>query len=396
LSRQIFLILMLVLFLTAEAGAVDCNTVLEAYNEDIRLYQFKAALDVLQECSESCPEQMNICSLQAISLKATIRNYIDAQRTIAREARESNPGASLRSYKRILEIGRAYGEKSEEALSEAQKELPGLQAEIDRRIADLVRQGEQAIAQNRLDRLRDIIYEIVLLDYGNPKAQDLSQAANKKIEEIVDQESKEIDKLLKTLSQTVAEGRGKSATGNRQRQNKINSVTQNINTRIDASLAMKPGDEKINRLYDQAVRSKDQAQEKGLKVQLKEPDRQLTESPKKVYQRGVDHVNQGNYGLAVEELKQAIERSNFDRETLSSAYVYLGIAYASQMKEVGAAKTPEDKTLRAAAAKSFRWALSFNPKLQLPKGYSQYKSLLEEARHLEDPRVEKAGLFGPK
>jgi hypothetical protein len=395
ISRILFL-MMLAFLWTVEAGAVDCNTVLESYNEDIRLYQFKVALDVLQECSENCPEQMNICSLQAISLKAAIRNYIDAQRTIAREALESNPGAAFRSYKRILEIGGAYGEKSEEALNEAQKALPGLQAEIDRRIADLVKQGEQAIAQNRLDRLRDIIYEIVLLDYGNPKAQDLSRAANKKIEEIVDQESKEIDKLLETLSQTVAESRGKSKTGNRESQNKINRVTQNLNTRIEASLAMKPGDEKINRLYDQAVRSKDLGQEKGLKVQLKEPDRQLTESPKKVYQRAVEHINQGNYGVAVEELKQAIERSNFDRETLSSAYLYLGIAYASQMKDIGTAKTPEDKTLRVSAAKSFRWALSFNPKLQLPKGYGQYKSLLEEARHLEDPRVEKAGLFGPK
>jgi hypothetical protein len=73
----------------------------------------------------------------------------------------------------------------------------------------------------------------------------------------------------------------------------------------------------------------------------------------------------------------------------------LGIAYASQMKEA-AANTPEDKALRTSATKSFRWALSFNPKLQLPKGYGQYKSMVEEARHLEDPRIERAELFGPK
>jgi hypothetical protein len=396
LIRRILFPLILVLCLTGKVWAVDCDKVIENYNEYIRLYQFREALDILQECSNSCPEQANICSLQAISLKATIRNYIDTQIKIAREAKESNPGAALRSYKRVLEMGKAYGEKSEESLKEAQKELPPLQAEVDRKIADLVRQGELAIAQNRLDRLREIIYEIVLLDYGNPKAQDLSRAASKKIDTIVDQESREIDKLLKTLSQTVAEGRGKSAAANKEQQNKINKVTQNLNERIEASLAMKPGDEKIKRQYDQAIRSKDQAQEKGLKVQLKEPDRQLTESPRKVYQRAIEHINQEKYGTAAEELKQAIERSNFDRETLSTAYMYLGIAYASQIKDFYAPKTIEDRTLKASAAKSFRWALSFNPKQQLPKGYSHYNPLLEESRHLEDPRVEKAGLFGPR
>ncbi|HMK66150.1 MAG TPA: hypothetical protein VK564_10165, partial [Thermodesulfobacteriota bacterium] len=107
--RRILFPLILVLFVTLKAWAVDCNKVIENYNEYIRLYQFKEALDILQDCSNSCPEQANICSLQAISLKATIRNYIDTQIRIAREAKESNPGAALRSYKRVLEMGKAYG-----------------------------------------------------------------------------------------------------------------------------------------------------------------------------------------------------------------------------------------------------------------------------------------------
>jgi hypothetical protein len=392
---RILLLLALAVFLPAKVAAVECTTVLDQYNDAVRLYQFKAALDILQECSSSCPQQKDICSLQSISLKATMRNYIDIQRKIAREAREINPGAALRSYRRIVEMGQAYSEKSEEALIEAQKELPELQSEIDRKIEVLVRQGEKAIAESRFDRLRDIIYEIVLLDYGNPKAQELYQAASRKTEEFIVQETKEIEQLLKSLDQTVADSRKSSGAANREKQNKINKVTQTINTKIEASLAVKPGDERISRLYDQAVKSKDQAQEKGFRVQLKEPDKQLTEAPRKVYQEAIEDIYKGSYRQAVEKLQQAIAKGHFDRETLSSAYMYLGIAYASQMKET-AANTPDDKALRTSATKSFRWALSFNPKLQLPKGYSQFKSMVEEARHLEDPRVERAELFGPK
>jgi hypothetical protein len=46
----------------------------------------------------------------------------------------------------------------------------------------------------------------------------------------------------------------------------------------------------------------------------------------------------------------------------------------------------EDKLLKISAIKSFRRALSFNPKIQIPKDFSKYGSLLEESRHLENPR----------
>ena len=84
---RMIIMLALAFFLPAKAGALDCSTVLDEYNEDIRLSHFKEALDVLQECSLKCPQQMNFCSLQSISMKATIRNYIDVQIKIAREAR---------------------------------------------------------------------------------------------------------------------------------------------------------------------------------------------------------------------------------------------------------------------------------------------------------------------
>ena len=393
--RGILIVLALAFFFYGHAGAVECDKILDEYNEDIRFYHFKEALDVLQECSLNCPQQMNICSLQSISMKATIRNYIDVQIKIAREARDINPGVALRSYKRIVEIGKAYSEKSEAALAEAKKELPVLQSEIDRKIATLAKNGEQAIAESRFDRLRDIINELYLLDYGNLKALDLSQSASKKIEESINNESREIDQLLQTLERTVAEATKKSSPGNRERQNKINKVTQTINTKIEASLAMKPGDERINKLYVKAVTTKDQASGKGLKVQLKEPDKQLSEAPRKVYQAAVDNISKGNYGQAIVGLKQTIARPNFDKDELSSAYMYLGIAYLSQIKE-GPVNTPENTQLRSSAIRAFRRAISFNPKLQLPKAYDQYSRLLEESRHMEDPRIDTSEVFGPK
>ncbi len=392
--RGILIVLALAFFFYGHAGAVDCDKIQDEYNEDIRFYHFKEALDVLQECSLNCPQQMNFCSLQSISIKATIRNYIDVQIKIAREARDINPGVALRSYKRIVEIGKAYSEKSEAAVAEAKKELPVLQSEIDRKIATLAKNGEQAIAESRFDRLRDIINELYLLDYGNLKALDLSQSASKKIEESINNESREIDQLLQTLERTVAEATKKSSPGNRERQNKINKVTQTINTKIEASLAMKPGDERINKLYVKAVTTKDQASGKGLKVQLKEPDKQLSEAPRKVYQAAVDNIAKGNYGQAIVGLKQTIVRPNFDKDELSSAYMYLGIAYLSQIKE--GPVTPENTQLRSSAIRAFRRAISFNPKLQLPKAYDQYSRLLEESRHMEDPRIDTSEVFGPK
>ena len=114
----------------------------------------------------------------------------------------------------------------------------------------------------------------------------------RKTEEFIVQESKEIEQLLKSLDQAVADSRRSSGPGNREKQNKINQVTQTINTKIEASLAVKPGDERINRLYDRAVKSKDQAQDKGFKVQLKEPDKQLTSS-RKVYQEAIEQLHKG-------------------------------------------------------------------------------------------------------
>ena len=393
--RGILLVLVLAFFLYGKASAVECDKILDEYNEDIRLYHFKEALDVLQECSLNCPQQMNFCSLQSISLKATIRNYIDLQIKIAREARDINPSVAVRSYRRIIEISQAYSEKSEAAMAEAKKELPVLQSEIDRKIASLVKNGEQAIAESRFDRLRDIINELYQLEYGSTKALDLSQSASKKIEESVDKESREIDQLLQTLERTVAEATKKSSPGNRERQNKINKVTQTINTKIEASLAMKPGDERINKLYVKAVTTKDQASGKGLKIQLKEPDKQLSEAPRKVYQAAVDNIGKGHYGQAIAGLKQTIALSNFDKDDLSAAYMYLGIAYASQIKEP-AVNTAEDTWLRSSAIRAFRRAISFNPKLQLPKVYGNFSRLLEESRHMEDPRIGGFEFFGPK
>jgi tetratricopeptide (TPR) repeat protein len=393
--RGVLIVLALAFFFRGEAGAVTCDKILDEYNEVIRLYRFKDALDVLQECSLNCPQQMNICSLQSISMKATIRNYIDVQTKIAREARDINPGAAVRSYRRIIEIGAAYSEKSEVAVAEANKELPVLLSEIDRKIASLVKNGEQAIAESRFERLRDIINELYLLDYGSAKALDLSQSASTKIEESINQESREIDKLLQTLERTVAEATKTPSPGNRERQNKINKVTQTINTKIEASLAMKPGDERINKLYVKAVTTKDHASGKGLKIQLKEPDKQLSESPRKVFQEAIDNVGKGNYSQAIEEIRQAIARPHFDKDGLSIAYMYLGIAYASQIKE-SPVNTADDTMLRSSAVRAFRRAISFNPKLQLPKVYAHHSRLLEESRHMEDPRIDSSGFFGPK
>jgi TolA-binding protein len=250
--------------------------------------------------------------------------------------------------------------------------LPVLQSEIDRKIATLAKNGEQAIAESRFDRLRDIINELYLLDYGNLKALDLSQSASKKIEESINNESREIDQLLQTLERTVAEATKKSSPGNRERQNK-----------------------RINKLYVKAVTTKDQASGKGLKIQLKEPDKQLSEASRKVYQAAVDNISKGNYGQAIAGLKQTIARPNFDKDELSSAYMYLGIAYLSQTKE-GPVNTPENTLLRSSAIRAFRRAISFNPKLQLPKAYDQYSRLLEESRHMEDPRIDSSEIFGPK
>jgi hypothetical protein len=393
--RGVLIALALAFFSYGQASAVECDKILDDYNEAIRLYHFKEALDVLQECSLNCPQQINICSLQSISIKATIRSYIDVQTKIAREARDINPGVAVRSYRRIIEVGKAYSEKSEAAVAEAKKELPVLQSEIDRKIATLAKNGEQAIAESRFDRLRDIINELYLLDYGNLKALDLSQSASKKIEESINHESREIDQLLQTLERTVAEATKKSSPGNRDRQNKIDKVTQTINTKIEASLAMKPGDERIKKLYAKAMTTKDQASGKGLKIQLKEPDKQLSEAPRKGFQEAVDNIGKGNYGQAVKELKQAIARSNFDKDELSTAYMYLGIAYASQIREP-AVNTAEDTLLRSSSIRAFRRAISFNPKLQLPKAYSHFSRSLEESRHMEDPRIDTSEVFGPK
>ncbi len=158
---------------------------------------------------------------------------------------------------------------------------------------------------------------------------------------------------------------------------------------------MKPGDERINKLYVKAVTTKDQALGKGLKIQLKEPDKQLSEAPRKVYQAAVENIGKGNYSQAIVGLKQAIAQPNFDKDELSSAFMYLGIAYLSQIKE-GPVKTPENTLLRSSAIRAFRRALSFNPKLQLPKAYDQYSRLLEESRHMEDPRIDSSDVFGPK
>jgi hypothetical protein len=372
---------------------VECEDMLGEYNEYIRLYRFKNALDILRNCSERCPQQKDICLLQSISLKATMRNYIDVQLKTAREAKEANPGGAIRAYRRVLEIAGAYSEKSEAAVSEAERELPGLNSEVDREMAVLVRNGEQAITAFRFDRLRDIIYKLYLLDYGSTKAQDLSQSASKKIDEYISNESKEIDRLLQTLDETVSATAKISSPGNRRRENRISKVTQTINNKIEAALAVKPGDERINQLYVRAVSTKDQAQGKGLKIQLIAPDKQLTESPEKVLQEALTDIGKRKYGQAVENLERSIARVNFDKDDLCAAYVYLGIAYASQIKEERA-NTLEGGSVRSAAIRAFRRALSFNPNLQLPKGHDNFKPLLEESRHLEDPRIDLG--FGPR
>ncbi len=393
--REILIILALAFFSFGQAGAVECDKILQEYYEAISFYHFKDAFEVLQECSLNCPQQMNTCSLHSVSIKATIRNYIEVQTRIAREARDINPGVAIRSYRRIIEIGKAYSEKSEAAVAEANRELPVLQSEINQKIASLVKKGEQAIAEYRFDRLRDIINELYLLDYESTKALDLSQSASKKIEESINNESREIDQLLKTLERTIAEATKKTSPGNRERQKKINKVTQSINTKIEASLVMKPGDERIKKLYAKAVTTKDQASGKGLDVQLKEPDKHLSEAPRKVYQAAVDNIGKGNYRQAVAGLKQTLSRPNFDKDELSSAYMYLGIAYLSQINE-GPVNTPENTLLRSSAIRAFRRAISFNPKQQLPKAYNRYSRLLEESRLMEDPRISSSDVFGPK
>ena len=372
---------------------VECENLLGGYNDYIRLYRFKDALDILSDCSERCPQQKDLCLLQSISLKATMRNYIDVQLKTAREAKKANPGGAIRAYRRVLEIAGAYSEKNAAAVAEAEKELPALESQVDREIAVLVRKGEQAITEFRFDRLRDIIYELYLLDYGSTKAQDLSQSASKKIDEYINNESKEIALLLQTLDETVSATTKLSSPGNRGGQNKITKVTQTINNKIEATLAVKPGDERINRLYVRAVNTKEQALGKGVKIQLKEPDKQLTESPRRVLQEAIKDIGKGKYSQAIENIKRSTATVHFDKDDLCTAQVYLGIAYASQVREERA-NTLEAGLVRSSAISAFKRAISFNPKLQLPKGYEQFNVWLEESRQMEDPRI--AMGFGPK
>ena len=375
----------LIFLFSGVAIAVECEKIIEEYNENIRIFHFKEALDVLNVCSTNCTQQENICSLQAIVLKSTIRNYIDVQLKIAREAKGDNPGAAIRSYKRIIEIAKAYKEKSEEAVAEAERELPGLQKEVDRAITSLVRNGERALADSRFDRVRDIIYELYLLDYGSAQAQELAQKAAEKIEDFIKNQRFEIDKLVTNLNREVTESSKGPSVRNKERLKKIDQITKALNTKIDASLSIKPGDEGINRLYDRAKNTKDQAAKRGVSIALLEPDRQLTETTQEVFRKAVEEINRGKYGEAVRKLKHCVSASGFNKDEFCSAYIYLGIAYTAQINPK-TANSMEDKLLKVSAIRSFKRALSFNPQIQIPKEFNQYRNLLEESRHLENSR----------
>ena len=383
--KRILFICMLPILFCGLANAVDCEKVFEEYNDCIRLYHFKEALDILNVCSTNCIQQENICSLQAIVLKATIRNYIDVQLKIAREAKEENPGAAVRSYKRIMEIAKAYSEKSEGAVAEAENSLPGLQKEVDRAIGALVKNGERALADFRFDRVRDIIYELYLLDYGSAQAQELAQKAAEKIEDFIKNQRFEIERLVTNLNREVTESSKSPSVRNKERLKKIDQITKALNTKIDASLSVKPGDEGINRLYDRAKSTKDQAAKRGVSIALLEPDKQLTETTREVLRKAIEEINRGKYGEAVRKLKHCVSASGFNKDEFCSAYIYLGIAYAAQVNPK-TANSMEDKLLRVSAMRSFRKALSFNPQVQIPKDFNKYRNLLEESRHLESPR----------
>ena len=368
-----------------EAYAFDCTEVSNSYNEKIREYLFRDALDILSRCQHECPKsQMEFCSFQAIAIKATIRSYVGIQLKTARENVDINDGMALRAYRRAVEAGSSLSPegKSPDEMEEAKKGAASLQEGIDLRVASLVTEVEQAISELRFDKARDQILEIYSLDNGSPDAQRLSARAAKRLEEYLENQSHEIDDLLKSLDNAVKQAVSEKAPQRKKKLNtEINLYAQKIDSKVEKLLLLKPGDQRIVSLYSHMTSVSTSSRTKGVTVTFKVPDSAQLETPLDSLHAAMTALKRGRYSEAINILKYFRSGAQFDAELLSQAYIHEGIAWAAQINE-STVNAPKDRILRLNAKKAFKSALSIKAHIQLPREYSKFSPILEETRHL--------------
>ena len=365
--------------------AFDCAAVSRSYNDKIREYMFKETLDILYKCQEECSKsQMEFCGFQAISIKATIRNYIGIQIKSARENIDINDGMALRAYRRALEAGSTitFEGESQNELDEAKKGVVFLERKIHLQVAVLVTEVEQSINEFRFDKARDLIFEIYALDNGSPDAQRLSELALNKLEEYMENQGHEIEELLKGLNNAVNSAASEKAPQKKKKlRQEIDLYAQKISSKVEKTLLLKPGDHRIVSLYSNMTSVSNSSKKIGVTVSFAVPDSARLEDPKSKLQSGISAINKGQYAEAITILKYFLSGAQFDIELLAQAYIYEGIAWAAQINE-STANAPKDRILRLNAKKAFKSALSLRAHIQLPKGYGKYTPILQETRHL--------------
>ena len=370
---------------SSEALALECAEVSNSYNDKIRQYLFRDALDILSKCQEECPKsQKDFCGFQTIAIKATIRNYIGIQIKSARENADINDGIALRAYQRAVEAGSSisFEGNSRDEINEARKGVASLQEKINLQVASLATEAEQAIDELRFDKARDLIFEIYSLDNGSADAQKLSALAVDRLEDYMENNSREIDQLLKSLDTTVNRAVSeKSPQRKKKLKQEIDLYAQKIDSKVKISLLLKPGDQRIVSLYSNMTSVSNRSRKNGVTVSFDVPDSDQLETPTVKLQAAIASVNKGRYQETISTLKYFRSGAQFDIELLSQAYIYEGIAWAAQINE-STANAPKDRLLRLNAKKAFKSALSLNAHIQLPRGYSKYNPILEETRHL--------------
>ncbi len=370
---------------SSEALALECAEVSNSYNDKIRQYLFRDALDILSKCQEECPKsQKDFCGFQTIAIKATIRNYIGIQIKSARDNADINDGIALRAYQRAVEAGSSisFEGNSRDEINEARKGVASLQEKINLQVASLATEAEQAIDELRFDKARDLIFEIYSLDNGSADAQKLSALAVDRLEDYMENNSREIDQLLKSLDTTVNRAVSeKSPQRKKKLKQEIDLYAQKIDSKVKISLLLKPGDQRIVSLYSNMTSVSNRSRKNGVTVSFDVPDSDQLETPTVKLQAAIASVNKGRYQETISTLKYFRSGAQFDIELLSQAYIYEGIAWAAQINE-STANAPKDRLLRLNAKKAFKSALSLNAHIQLPRGYSKYNPILEETRHL--------------
>ncbi|MBF0520969.1 MAG: hypothetical protein HQK92_14760 [Nitrospirae bacterium] len=349
-------------------SAVECDKLRDTYNMLVTSYDFRGAMDLLKECSESCGEnERTFCSGQARNLKVNIRAIVDAFSKKAGQSKDVNPAVALRAYEKVLFYGSLYPERTKDAVGEAENEIPRLRNNIDEKINPLLEQAEAALQQNQFDTVKNLLYEIYSIDFGNSKAKELSKRASRRIDDYLESENNGINTILDELGYATEK---LAKIGSQQEREIIRKkITKDYviaSGKIESSLKLKPGNEKIIQSGNKLKRISENMPQTLAKISVPALDASLTEPLTKKYDTALSYLKNGQFTEAIELLRNICSSSTLDDGLRTSAHLFSGICYALMISA-----STYDKNLRLNAKKEFRNALMIDKQVELPSDYKK-------------------------